>query len=187
MSCKGPTMEISRPPPLPLLMAELWLFCMWILGSPPARCIHMQNNHNSTISRENLVQNTNILYYEPDFNRLQIMEAILIQELAPTINNQNTGANILWSSLELNFFSLSFFPSTFLPPMYTYPINTWSPESLVHLPVALLRCNTYILLLCYTFYYTIFFSSLLVVCIVHNYCLIMLYGWAKRVAKFDKS
>ena len=37
------------------------------------------------------VQNTNILYYEPDFNRLQIMEAILIQELTPTINNQNTG------------------------------------------------------------------------------------------------
>ena len=41
--------------------------------------IHMQNNQNSTISRENLVQNTTILYYEPDFNRLQIMEAILIQ------------------------------------------------------------------------------------------------------------
>ena len=36
--------------------------------------IHMKNNHNSTISRENLVQNTNILYYEPDFNTLQIME-----------------------------------------------------------------------------------------------------------------
>ena len=53
--------------------------------------IHTQNNHNSTISWENLVQNTNILYYEPDFNRFQIMEAILIQELTPTINNQNTG------------------------------------------------------------------------------------------------
>ena len=36
-----------------------------------------------------LVQNTTILYNEPD--RLQIMEAILIQELTPTINNQNTG------------------------------------------------------------------------------------------------
>ena len=83
-----------------------------------------------------------------------------------------------------HFFLSLFFPSTFLPPMYTYPINTWSPESVVHLPVALHRCNTYILLLCYTFYYTIFFSSLLVVCIVPNYCLIMLYGWAKRVAKF---
>ena len=46
--------------------------------------INMQNNHNSTISRENLVQNTNILYYEPDFNRLQIVEAILIQELTLT-------------------------------------------------------------------------------------------------------
>ena len=42
------------------------------------------------VSRENLVENRNILYYEPDFNRLQIMEAILIQELTPTINNQNT-------------------------------------------------------------------------------------------------
>ena len=31
---------------------------------------HIQNHHNSTISSENLVQNTNILYYEPDFNRL---------------------------------------------------------------------------------------------------------------------
>ena len=43
------------------------------------------------ISRENLIQNTNILYYEPDFNGLHILEAILIQELTPTINNQNTG------------------------------------------------------------------------------------------------
>ena len=62
---------------------------MHLAGGGPK--IHMQNNYNSTISRENLVQNTNILYYEPDFNRLQIMEAILIQELTPTINNQNTG------------------------------------------------------------------------------------------------
>ena len=48
--------------------------------------------------------------------------------------------------------------------MYTYPINTWSPESLVHLPVAINRCNTS--------YYIIFFSSLLVDCIVPTYCLI---------------
>ena len=32
-----------------------------------------------------------ILFHECDFNRLQITEAILIQELMPTINNQNTG------------------------------------------------------------------------------------------------
>ena len=47
--------------------------------------IHMHNNHNDTISRENLVQNTSILFHECDFNRLQIMEAILIEELMPTL------------------------------------------------------------------------------------------------------
>ena len=96
-----------------LLSVSLWLLCICIFaydhyvimhmttlsrrvtmqlaaGGPK---IHMHNNHNDTISRENLVQNTSILFHECDFNRLQIMEAILIQELMPTISNQNTGTH----------------------------------------------------------------------------------------------
>ena len=36
---------------------------------------HMGTNHNSTLTRENLVKKTTIINTQSDYNRLQIMEA----------------------------------------------------------------------------------------------------------------
>ena len=55
-------------------------------------------NHNlsahqgSPISRESLVENTKILRRESDFRRLQIYEALIIQQRRPKINQQVTGS-----------------------------------------------------------------------------------------------
>ena len=52
---------------------------------------HAKEKHSSTITREQLVDNTTILRQTNEFNRLQIHEALLIKSKTPTINSQLTG------------------------------------------------------------------------------------------------
>ncbi|KAF2364624.1 GIY-YIG nuclease superfamily, partial [Trinorchestia longiramus] len=49
---------------------------------------HEMEEHNETLTREKLVKNTEILRHEPEYNRLQILEALLIHQKKPSINNQ---------------------------------------------------------------------------------------------------
>ena len=55
------------------------------------RAKHMRQVQNSEITQGYLVNNTKVLRIEPDFNRLQIFEAFCIQQLSPTLNQQNAG------------------------------------------------------------------------------------------------
>ena len=59
-------------------------------GGPKA---HLQNHHNSQITRQVLVDNTKILYQINDYHRLHIMEALLIHKNNPSINAQSTGSS----------------------------------------------------------------------------------------------
>ena len=52
---------------------------------------HTLTEHNTDLSRTQMVQNTKILYHVPDFHRLTIMEALLIRQNKPIINQQDTG------------------------------------------------------------------------------------------------
>ena len=52
---------------------------------------HMGTNHNRILTRENLVNNTTIINTLFHYNRLQIMDAIIINETNPSINKQYTG------------------------------------------------------------------------------------------------
>lgn len=54
---------------------------------------HAKNAHNAILTRDELVSNTKILRHEPDYNRLQILEALLILQSNPSINNQITGSH----------------------------------------------------------------------------------------------
>ena len=54
---------------------------------------HNLSTHKETpISRDTMVKNTKIIRREDDFRRLQIYEALLIQQKNPEINNQITGS-----------------------------------------------------------------------------------------------
>ena len=54
---------------------------------------HAIANHNLPLTRADLVNNTKILLTEFNHNKLSITEAILIQKMQPSINNQSTGTN----------------------------------------------------------------------------------------------
>ncbi|KAF2344072.1 hypothetical protein FHG87_025172, partial [Trinorchestia longiramus] len=51
---------------------------------------HEMEEHNETLTWEKLVTNTKILRHEPEYSRLQILEALLIHQKKPSINNQCT-------------------------------------------------------------------------------------------------
>ena len=48
---------------------------------------HTTNTHKIALTWEQLVNNTKIIHRQQDFNRLQIMEALTIQQQLPSINN----------------------------------------------------------------------------------------------------
>ena len=52
---------------------------------------HMREQHQSTLNRKELTENTKILKYCHDSTRLLITEALLIRNKRPTLNNQTTG------------------------------------------------------------------------------------------------
>ena len=52
---------------------------------------HARDNHSHTLTRQEIVDNTEIIYRNTDWNRLQIMEALLILQRNPQINRQTTG------------------------------------------------------------------------------------------------
>lgn len=52
---------------------------------------HMQDCHKKILYRQTMVENTRILKYCQDRNKLQVLEAIIIRETKPTINVQSTG------------------------------------------------------------------------------------------------
>ena len=54
---------------------------------------HALDNHNLTLTKDDLVNNTKILFDEFYHNKLSMMEALLIEKLQPSINNQSTGIN----------------------------------------------------------------------------------------------
>ena len=54
---------------------------------------HTQNHHNTPLTRDMLVKNTNIIARETNYNRLHILEALLIHKQKPPLNNQFTGTN----------------------------------------------------------------------------------------------
>ena len=54
---------------------------------------HTTNIHKTALTREQLVNNTKIIHRQQGFNRLQIMEALTIQQQRPLINNQVTGSH----------------------------------------------------------------------------------------------
>ena len=49
---------------------------------------HMEDKHNTTLTREHLVGNTSIIHSNRDPRRIEIMEAIHIRDHAPSINEQ---------------------------------------------------------------------------------------------------
>jgi len=52
---------------------------------------HLNDEHNTTVSRSILVDNTEIVNRVNDVNRLQLTEALLIKTTKPSINIQDTG------------------------------------------------------------------------------------------------
>ena len=52
---------------------------------------HAQHQHNTQLTRDILVQNTTVIATNTDSNRLHIMEALLIFQHKPPLNNQYTG------------------------------------------------------------------------------------------------
>ena len=52
---------------------------------------HMKSRHHTTVTREELEDNTKILRAKTDFIRLRILEALYVQEKCPTLNQQATG------------------------------------------------------------------------------------------------
>ena len=54
---------------------------------------HTEQQHNTALNRELMVNNTKIIRRENDARRLKIYEALLIQQKRPFINNQETGYN----------------------------------------------------------------------------------------------
>ena len=53
--------------------------------------MHLNGSHNKPLTRETLVQNTKILRQENDPHRLLVMEALMIQQKNPSLNQQATG------------------------------------------------------------------------------------------------
>ena len=53
---------------------------------------HLNTTHNENLTRINLENDTKIIRKEPDHNRLKILEALIIQEKRPVINQQITGS-----------------------------------------------------------------------------------------------
>ena len=62
---------------------------MHLAGGAPRH--HCKTAHNKSITRDILVSNTKILKVESDVGRLEIMEALLIQQKNPELNKQDTG------------------------------------------------------------------------------------------------
>ena len=54
---------------------------------------HTEHHHNSLLTRDMLVKNTTIIARQTDYNRLHILEALLIQKQKPPLNNQFRGTN----------------------------------------------------------------------------------------------
>ena len=52
---------------------------------------HTLQNHKINLTRNQMVDNTTILYHASDFQRLTITEALLIRRDKPIINQQDTG------------------------------------------------------------------------------------------------
>ena len=55
--------------------------------------LHSQDDHQTTLTREMLVNNTKIIDKQTDFSRLKILEALLIMKHKPILNGQNTGTD----------------------------------------------------------------------------------------------
>ena len=53
--------------------------------------IHEERLHNTTLTRDKLVKNTQIIARPKDVNRLELTEAIIIKCTDPEINKQDTG------------------------------------------------------------------------------------------------
>ena len=49
---------------------------------------HMEETHNTTLTRQHLVDNTTFIHSNHDPKRIEIIEAIYILDFAPTINHQ---------------------------------------------------------------------------------------------------
>ena len=54
---------------------------------------HTVDKHTQPLTRDILVNNTTVLLTETDYYRLHILEALLIRNKKPTLNNQFTGTN----------------------------------------------------------------------------------------------
>ena len=64
---------------------------MHLVTGDPKR--HAIENHNLTLTRDDLVNNTKIILNEFNHNKLCIMEALRIRKLQPSINSQCTSIN----------------------------------------------------------------------------------------------
>ena len=53
---------------------------------------HLRDVHKRKLTRQDLVENTAITKQITDFNRLQVLEALRIAKLQPTLNQQATGS-----------------------------------------------------------------------------------------------
>ena len=64
---------------------------------------HMQDTHNTTLTREHLTENTTIIHSHHDPRRIEIMEAIHIRDHAPRINEQKNSRLeklALWGTMQ---------------------------------------------------------------------------------------
>ena len=52
---------------------------------------HSLDAHGRKITRKEIVDSTRIRYIERDWNRLEILESIIINDEEPEINRQDTG------------------------------------------------------------------------------------------------
>ena len=133
---------------------------------------HALENHNLTLTRNDLVSNTKIIYNQSNHNKLSIMEALLIKKLQPSINNQCTGINrtlklFTWADSDTapqspetshsTYFQSQYLP---LPPphlctiavpinLYSYPVTKSCCHNCIsqnlHLPSSYANCPLYTL------------------------------------------
>ena len=136
-------------------------FTMHLASGGPKQ--HALDNHNLTITRYDLVNNTKILCHESDHNKLSIIEALLIRKMHPSINNQSTGIN---RTLKIFHIACPFSPTRF-STFCTFYFITFPLTSLTVPCKTKLYWHQY----CCSYYYILFFhwhwSFLLFPCLHH--------------------
>ena len=88
------------------------------------------NIHKTALTRKKLVNNTKKIYRQQDSNRLQIMEALSIQQQRPSINNQVTGSHLTFQLYWNNIHTLKYSPAW----LRIFHLTVTTPSRNMHTP-----------------------------------------------------